>query len=363
MAVHHIIDAHEDIAWNVLTFGRDYTRSAAETRRLEKETQIPLRTGDALLGWPEYQSGGVLLVFGTLFASPIRRRPGDWATQSYADYDQAHQMYMAQVNVYNDMAETHSDKFRTVKTVSDLNAVLLDWESPQEGHPVGLVILMEGAEGVRTPGELEEWWRAGVRIIAPAWAGTRFCGGTREPGPLTDDGRALLMEMSALGFTLDLSHMDEQAALQALDCYPGAMIVSHANAAALIANYAGNRLLGDNLIKRILSRDGIIGVVPYCRFLRNDWKPEEGRDNLTLETLADHIDHICQLAGDVKRVGIGSDFDGGFGLSAAPADVDTVADLQRLVPILSNRGYTDTEISAVLSANWLRHLKDHLPGQ
>jgi len=46
---------------------------------------------------------------------------------------------------------------------------------------------MEGADCINDFGELEEWWDMGLRFIGPAWAGTRFCGGTKEPGPLTPD--------------------------------------------------------------------------------------------------------------------------------------------------------------------------------
>jgi len=200
-----------------------------------------------------------------------------------------------------------------------------------------------------------------VRVIGPAWAGTRFCGGTREPGLLTDDGRALLESMADIGFTLDLSHMDPLSARQALDLYPGPIIFSHANAAALLPGYDGNRLPPDDVIKGLIARDGIIGVVPYCLFLKTDWKKGDRRDGITLETLAAHVDHICQMAGDARHVGLGSDFDGGFGLEAAPAGVDTIADLQKLGPILMTKGYNDGEIAAVLGENWLRHLKTYLP--
>ncbi len=117
---------------------------------------------------------------------------------------------------------------------------------------------------MRSPSELNEWWEAGLRMIGLAWAGTRFCGGTRDPGPLTDDGRALLKAMADFGFTLDLSHMDELSARQSLDLYEGPIIASHANAAALLPGYDGNRLLPDDVIKGLIARDGIIGVVPFC---------------------------------------------------------------------------------------------------
>ena len=276
-----IVDAHEDIAYNILNFGRDYTRAALETRRLEHESgsATPEHNGETLLGWPDYQRGRVAVVFGTLFVSPIRSKTGEWDKQVYADFDQAYRLYRAQLDAYHKLADDHPDYFRLIATRADLEAVLADWADPKtENHPVGLVPLMEGAEGVRTPSELDEWWKRGVRVIGPAWAGTRFCGGTREPGPLTDDGRHLLKGMADIGFTLDLSHMDELSVRQSLDLYPGPIIASHANAAALVPGYNGNRQLQDDVIRGILDRDGIIGVVPFCRFLDYEWKIGDPRD-------------------------------------------------------------------------------------
>jgi membrane dipeptidase len=359
-----IVDAHEDIAYNILNFGRDYTLSAHETRRLESESgsTAPRHNGETLLGWPDYQRGRVALIFSTLFVTPIRRRLGDWDQQFYADDSQAHRLYRAQLDAYSRLADDHPDHFRLVTSRAALETLLEHWGDPSiESHPVGLVPLMEGAEGIRTPAELNDWWEWGVRIIGPAWAGTRFCGGTRDPGPLTDDGRALLKGMADIGFTLDLSHMDVLSARQSLDIYPGAIIASHANAAALVPGYDGNRLLGDDVIRGMLERDGIIGVVPFCSFLDFEWKPGDRRDNISLETLAAHVDRICQMAGDARHVGLGSDFDGGFGLSAAPAGVDTIADLQKLGPVLAAKGYNDDQIAAVLGKNWLRHLQTYLP--
>jgi membrane dipeptidase len=80
-----------------------------------------------------------------------------------------------------------------------------------------------------------------------------------------------------------------------------------------------------------------------------------------LELVVDHIDYICQLAGDAKHVGIGTDFDGGFGLQSVPAEINTIADLQKLVPLLKKRGYTENDITAIMGENWLSLLKETLP--
>ena len=357
-----IVDAHEDLAWNMLALGRDYTLSAADTRQREQGTQSPMVNGDTLLGWPDYQRGRVAIVFSTLFAAPDRAKLGDWDALVYKTFDQARQLYLAQLDAYHRLTGEHPDMFRLLQTQADLQTILQHWErTDTDEHPVGLVVLMETAEGVREPAELEEWWVRGVRIIGPAWAGTRFCGGTRQPGPLTQDGYALLNRMQEFGFTLDLSHMDEAAARQSLDTYQGPIIASHANALALLKGSQSNRHLTDAVIRGLLERGGTIGIVPANNFLQPGWKDSGGRAIVTLEHVAAQIDYICQAAGDARHVGLGSDFDGGFGVQSVPSDVNTIADLQKLVPILAARGYSQEDISAIMGGNWLAHLEQNLP--
>lgn len=357
-----LIDAHQDLAYNMRTFQRDYRRSVAETRRLEVGGLAPEVNNDSLLGWPEYQQGRVALVFATLFAAPARRKLGDWDTQSYEDEEQAHLIYKGQLYMYQKLAEQQTEYFRLIQNRSDLDSHLAEWnDQTDEPHPVGFVILMENAEGVRSPDELEEWWQGGVRIIGPAWAGTRFCGGTREPGPLTRAGYDLLEGMQANGFILDLSHMDEQAYMQSLDAYEGTIIATHSSAKVLLKDVEVNRFLTDRMIDGLLEREGVIGIVPANGFLMTDWKSRGGKNAVSLQSVIDQIDYICQMAGDALHVGIGSDFDGGFGLQSVPAEINTIADLQKLAPLLAERGYTDADIDAIFHNNWQRVLRSSLP--
>ena len=357
-----IIDAHQDLAWNMLAFGRDYTLSATETRQRELGGIAPQVNGDTLLGWPDYQLGRVAIIFSTLFVAPVRRKLGEWDQQCYADSEEAHLRYSRQLDAYDRLFDEHPAMFRKVDKRVDLQAVLEHWQRPDTTeHPVGLVVLMEGAEGVRDPAEVEQWYQRGVRIIGPAWAGTRFCGGTREPGPLTDEGYALLDRMAEFNITLDLSHMDEKAALQALDTYSGPIIASHANALALLKGSSSNRHLTDQVIQGLLERGGTIGVIPSNGFLRPNWKEEGGKSIVSIDYYVAQIDYICQLAGNALHVGIGTDFDGGFGVQAVPAEIDTIPDLRKIIPILSQKGYTETDISAILGGNWLVHLQNSLP--
>lgn len=360
--MHLILDAHADLAHNILTYHRDYTRSVFQTRRLEYGSATVERAGTTMLGLPEYQQGNVALVFSTLFVPPKRFQEGAWDKISYQDADEAHRLNRQQIDVYRRLVEEHPEKFDLIRSARDLNLHLSKWQSVAENQrPLGLVLLMEGADGIRSPEELEEWWALGLRIIGPAWVGTRYSGGWHEPGPLTNAGRELLAAMAEFNFTLDLSHMDEEAVLETLDCYEGPLIASHSNAAALLPRTESNRHLSDRAIRGIIERNGVIGVVFFNAFLQTGWRPTDGRSHITLAHIIAQIDHICQIAGDAFHVGIGSDFDGGFGLESVPSGIDSVADLQKLAPLLVERGYTENDISAILGGNFIQHLQKNLP--
>ena len=361
-----IIDSHQDIAWNMLTYGRDYTRSVQVTRQLEANTTTPERNGDCLIGWPEYQRGQVAAIFATLFAAPAKwKEMGDSVV--YADYESAHRLYRDQITIYRKLADSQPDKFRLISSTKELDAVIENWSKPasddEEGHPVGLIYLMEGADGIRSPHELGEWYELGLRIIGLAWAGTRYCGGTNEPGPLTDDGRKLVSAMADYNFILDLSHMDEAAAYESLDRYAGPVMATHSNCAALMPHAETNRHLPDRVIRGLIERDGVIGLLPLNTFLKVGWLRKNGsrREEVPLDTFIAHIDHVCQLAGNANHAGIGSDFDGGFGLQSVPPELDTIADLQLVASKLIALGYSESDAANVLGGNWLRFLRKHLP--
>lgn len=363
--MHIIVDSHEDLAWNMLCFGRDYTRSAHETRALEVGSIAVEHNGDTLLGWPEYQRGRVAVIFSTLFASPARQLEGNWERIFYPDGDTrtAHRIYRQELDTYHRLVDSHPEKFRLLTSRADLDLLLDHWHSPEESHPVGLLLLMEGGEAIREPSELPEWWDLGLRLIGPAWAGTRFCGGTKEPGPLTDEGRSLLKAMADFPFILDLSHMDEPAALEALDIYAGPVVATHGDCSVLTPDHPTNRLFSDRLLRGLIERGGVIGLVPFNTFLMSGWLRAGGsrREEVSLASFADHIDHICQLAGSVQYAGIGSDFDGGFGLQSVPQELDTIADLHKIADFLQPRGYSDSDLGAILGGNWLRTLQENLP--
>lgn len=361
-----IIDAHQDLAWNMVNLGRDYTQSAYQIRQHEKNTPIPAYNGNTLLGWPQYQQANVAIVFGTLYCTPRRLDKGDYEIQLYETPQEAHECYRRNLDAYFRLVDQHPDKFRLLFSQSDLSTHLTQWETHQADNqsvppPVGIVILMEGADGIREPQEVEQWYAWGVRLIGPAWAGTRYCGGTREPGPLTKAGYALLDHMAELDMILDISHMDHQSARQALDHYAGQVIASHANAEVLISGIPINRHLKDETIHQLIDRNGVMGIIPVNHFLDWNWKDHGGRESIGLEKYIAQIDYVCQLAGNTQHVAIGTDFDGGFGVEWVPREIDTIADLPKLIPLLVEKGYNQDDIDRILSGNWLRILEKNLP--
>jgi len=351
-----VIDAHEDIAWNSLTFGRDVRRSVRETRRLEEGQDVVRHNGRCMLGLPEWLDGGVAVVFGSLFVAPARHALGRWDHEVYADKEEAHRRAAAQLDYYHRLAD-ESDRVDLVGSKADLEDVLASWEG--QAPRVGIVPLMEGADPIRSPTEVEEWHRRGVRLVGLSWApGSRYAGGDGSPGPLTDAGRELLAAMAEVGMVLDGSHLAEEAFWEALDRYEGQVAVTHANPQALVP---GPRQLSDRMIRAVAERDGVVGVVPYNCFLKRGWVPADGKSAVTLWDVAAAVDHVCQVVGGAAHVGIGSDFDGGFGAEATPKGIETVADLAKIAEPLSEQGYTDSDVACVLGENWLRVLRSALP--
>jgi membrane dipeptidase len=359
-----IVDAHEDLAWNMLTFGRDYRQAAAETRALEIGGGTPARNGDTLLGVPDWRRGGVGLVFGTLFASPARLTVDGWNVLTFEDDSQAHDVYRRQTEAYQDLFEAAPDTFVPIRSASDLESHLAAWgASKPDDRLLGIVTLMEGADGVRQPNEVETWWDRGVRAIGPVWMGAnQYAGGTREPGPLTRRGAELLAAMAERGMILDISHLAEKSARQAIERYSGVVFASHSNPRARLphAKYP-ERHLSDETLQALLERDAVIGTVLANAFLKDGWTKGDPRDQVGLQEVVASIDYVCQMAGDALHVGLGSDFDGGFGLDEVPIGFESVADLGKIGDALEDHGYSPPDIKAVLGGNWIRLLQASLP--
>lgn len=356
---HIIVDAHQDLAWNMRDLDRDFRLSAYAKRKAEAKASAARREGLCMTGLPESLLGRVAVIFATIFANP---KGGAYSLPSrhmYSTPAEAHQIGMSQLDYYHELADSHPN-IALIRDHSDLERVLATWQPdvPFEQHQVGLAVLMEGADPIREPKAFEEWYERGVRIVGLAWSQTRYSGGTAAPGGLTKLGRELLEVMASFRAVLDVSHMAEQAFFESLDAYDGQIIASHSNPRRFRDS---DRHLSDLMIRRLVERDGVIGVVPYNAFM---WQPEQRparKADAPLSRVAELIDHICQIAGSARHVGIGTDFDGGFGAEDTPDGLDTVADLLSLAPLLAARGYSETDVEAILSGNFLGVLRAALP--
>lgn len=362
------IDAHQDIAYNALFHDRDYNRSAYETRQLESQAGLNLENNLCMLGWPEYQRARVALIFSTLFLNPFNPSDPD-NPRAPRNPEHARELWRAEVQVYERMAGEHPERFRLVRNQGELNGLMAEWESdegqataPSATHPTGLLMLMEGAEHIGSPRDLAEWQEAGVRVVGPVWAGSRFCGGMLFPERSFDaEGWDFLRVMDELGLILDISHMNERSSLQALDSYPGPVLATHANSRAVIGLPDFERHFTDDTINRLVERGGVMGLVPYSRFLRGDWQEGQDPGNTRLQHLIAHVDTICQLVGTARAVALGTDFDGGFGWPDVPFELKTIADLPLIGEELLKRGYTESDVAGIMGGNWRRFLGEWLP--
>jgi membrane dipeptidase len=277
----------------------------------------------------------------------------------YKTPKEAHALALRQVDYYHRLAD-ETDRVRLIERQADLDAVLATWADGTtfEQHQQGIALLMENADPILEPKQFEEWYERGVRIVGPAWAATRYCGGTGQPGPLTDLGRDLLDVMAGFNAILDLSHMAELAFLEAVDRYQGVIIASHSNPRRFRNS---DRHLSDAMILRLAERSGVLGIVFYNRFLSDTWTKGDPKSDVPLSVVVDAIDYVCQLTGSAMHVGIGTDFDGGFGAQSIPDGLDTITDLLHIGAALEARGYAADDVAAIMSGNMLRQLRQALP--
>ncbi|MGB7157424.1 MAG: membrane dipeptidase, partial [Tepidisphaeraceae bacterium] len=218
------------------------------------------------------------------------------------------------------------------------------------------ILLLEGADALRTTDDVKPWFDAGLRIVALAWKRTRFAGGTAAPGPLTREGVEMVKALDASRIIHDTSHLAEESFWQLLEIATGPVMASHSNCRAFVPT---DRQLSDEMIKALISRGGVIGMNFYDKFLL---PPDEyGKRRATLADLIRHIRHICDLAGSAKHVAIGTDMDGGLGRDQIPREILTSGDLPKVADALSGAGFGDDDVRDIMGENWLAFFRRALP--
>ncbi len=358
-----IFDSHLDLAWNALGWDRDLTLPLAELNASEAGLGDSDARGRATTCWPELRRAGVAVCLATVLARVKPDVPAaDRQRRRSIDYGHPAAAYGAAQGqlAYYRLLETLGE-LEFLRTSDDLRRHWARWQQPGDGKPrLGIILAMEGADPIVSPHECEGWWQDGLRSLSLAHYGpSRYAVGSGAEGPLTAAGRLLLAEMERLGMILDVTHLSEPGFTEALELFGGPLMASHNNCRALVP---GDRQFSDEQIRRLIQRDTVIGVALDAWMLYPGWKKgHTPHEAVTMDSVCDHVDHICQVAGDCRHAAIGSDLDGGYGSEQTPAGLDSIADLQKLGEILSGRGYSDVDIDAVFHGNWLRFFVEHLP--
>ncbi|MEP6749482.1 MAG: membrane dipeptidase [Bacteroidota bacterium] len=350
-----IIDAHLDLSMNALEWNRDLTQPVTNIRAREQGLTDRPDRGKGVVSLPALRAGNIGLVVATQiarYAAPGNKLPGWHSPQ------QAWAQTQGQIAWYKAMEE--AGEMVQVNDLASLDKHLALWNDakPSEKKPVGYILSLEGADSLVTAEYLETAYQYGLRAVGPAHYGPgRYANGTDATGTLNAAGLALLKKMEELNIIMDATHLCDDAFWQAMNHFSGHIWASHNNCRALVNH---NRQFSDDMIKVLIERGAVIGGALDAWMMVPGWQrgistPESTGCNV--EKLIDHMDHICQLAGNTLHVGMGTDLDGAFGKEQCPYDIDTIADLQKLVPLFKNRGYSETDIENIMHGNFTRFLK------
>jgi membrane dipeptidase len=349
------IDAHLDLSMNALEWNRDITRPLAEINAREQGLTDKPDRGNGTVSLPELRKGNVGLVVATQiarFVAPDNPLPGWHSPQ------QAWAHTQGQLAWYQAMEE--QGELRQIRNWQQLETHVAYWNQGEDKSQkaIGFILSLEGADSIVNLNYLEKAYEYGLRALGPGHYGPgRYAFGTDASAPLSAQGKDLLRKMDELGIILDATHLCDLAFWDALELFQGPVWASHNNCRALVDH---NRQFSDEMIKALIARGAVIGGVFDAWMLSPGWirgtsTPQER--NVTLSTLVDHFDHICQLAGNANHIGIGSDLDGAFGKEQCPSDLDSIADLQKIPDLILARGYSDEDVQKVMHGNWLRFLE------
>lgn len=352
-----IIDAHLDLSMNALEWNRDLKQPVTAIREREKNMTDKPDRGKGMVSLPELRRGNIGLVVATMIARFVDEGstlPGWHSSEQAWAQTQGQRAWYKAMEANGEMIQ--------ISGATALEKHIQLWNDstiPDHTKPVGYILSLEGADSLVNLSYLEKSYQYGLRALGPAHYGPgRYSPGTGMEGPLTKAGVELVKEMDRLNMILDVTHLTDEAFWQANDLYKGPVWASHHNCRTLVPH---QRQLTDEQIKALVDRNSVIGGVLDAWMLKPRWvrgKSDPEMENITLDILIDHYDHICQIAGNSRHIAIGSDLDGMFGREQSPRDMNTIADLQLLKALLAKRGYTQQDIENVFHKNWLRFLQN-----
>jgi membrane dipeptidase len=347
-----LIDGHLDIAMNALVYNRDLGKTALEIRAGEAGWPQKGRARGTL-GLPDLREAEVAISFVTCLAR-VKPEVNEQSRIDYRTHESAHAHAQGELAYYRELER--QGVFRIIADTAGLHAHMAEWKADSASTPLGAVLTMEGADPIVSPDRVHAWWEQGLRVLSLAHYGpSKYAFGTASTGPVTPDGLALLDEMATTKMILDVTHLCDESFWGAVEHFSGPLIATHSNCRALVPN---ERQFTDDQLKVLIERDAVIGAAMDAWMLEPGWVQyvTEGA-TVTVEDYVNHIDHVCQLAGNARHAAIGTDLDGGYGNEQTPRDLDTYIDMQKVPDLLRKRGYAEADIEAICYGNWIRKLE------
>lgn len=344
-------DSHLDLAM-MERLGRDMLAPAATQDRPDPPCAVTL---------PELTRARVTHALATIFIEPhaTAEMPAKDAPIGYVagDAESASRAGWAQARVY----QRWMDESRCVHFVTP---DALDGGANAGAAPLRLGVLIEGADCLREPAELDAWCEAlPIVAVGMAWAtASRYAGGNTTDLGLTPLGVELARRIDERGLVHDVSHLSDRALAELMEIMAptGRVIASHSNCRALLGDATNQRHITDAQIKAIAARGGgsgggggVIGLNLYSKFLVPACAPSQ-RATL-VQTLA-HVDHVTQLTGSARHVGLGTDADGGFSAARLPEGIDAMTGLARLAEALAAAPFrwSEADVEGFCWGNWAR---------
>jgi membrane dipeptidase len=348
-----LFDAHLDLAMNALEWNRDFSRPITQIREREQGMTDRPDRGRGTVSFEEMRRGGIGLCVATQIARYVKRTnvlPG-WHSP-----EQAWAMTQGQLAWYREMERR--GELVQVRDGDGLERQLRRWREDGGAGPIGYVLSLEGADSIVTMRHLEQAVAAGLRAIGPAHYGPgTYAFGTESDGGLGVRGRELLREMDRHGLILDATHLSDTSFWEALEVFQGPVWASHSNCRALVPH---PRQFSDDQLRTLIDRGAVVGAALDAWMLVPAWERQVTQPEavgLTLARVIDHIDHVCQVAGNARHAAVGSDLDGGFGREQTCVDVETIADLAKISALLAARGYAREDVEAIAHGNVVRFLR------
>jgi membrane dipeptidase len=357
-----LIDGHNDLPWEL--------RQRFSNQLGKIDLRADLSGGDKPLQTdvPRLRAGGVGGQFWSVYVPVELAGP------------QAVEAVFEQIDVVHRLAAAYPEVFELARTAEDVERI----------HAAGKIASLIGMEGGHSIDNslavLRRAYAAGARYMTLThWKNTAWAdSATDEPrvGGLSPFGREVVREMNRLGMLVDLSHTAPATMRAALEVSAAPVVFSHSSARALVDH---PRNVPDDVLRRLAANGGVV-MVTFVQSFVNDqvrrygadeaaakarfadldvgqpeaaaealaaWHRERPAPHATLADVADHIDHVRQVAG-IDHVGIGSDFDG---MGEGPEGLGDVSTYPALLAELLRRGYSDEDVGKVAGGNVLRVLR------